>query len=170
LLYNRHMVEWNRVTWYSKLLAVILFIAVIPAWTFYIGTQYEKTALVLEEGNLSPFVAPKISPTTTPEALSGVEGTVTLGPTCPVMMNPPDPQCADKPYETTLVISSTQSGKSSLVVKTDATGHYKALLAPGTYIVSAQSGATLPRLQPINFLVRNGMMTELNFSFDSGIR
>ena len=33
-------IVWNQVTWYSKLLAVILFVFVIPALTFYIGMQY----------------------------------------------------------------------------------------------------------------------------------
>jgi hypothetical protein len=34
---------WNQVTWYSKLLAVIFFIIIVPALTFYIGKQYQIT-------------------------------------------------------------------------------------------------------------------------------
>jgi hypothetical protein len=41
------MIKWNKVTWYSRLLALILFLLVIPVLTFYIGTQYEKTVIVL---------------------------------------------------------------------------------------------------------------------------
>jgi uncharacterized protein YecT (DUF1311 family) len=37
------MIIWNKVTWYSKLLAVIFFIGVLPAWTFCIGRQYQET-------------------------------------------------------------------------------------------------------------------------------
>jgi hypothetical protein len=37
------MIKFNEVTWYSKFAAVIFFLGVLPAWTFYIGTQYEKT-------------------------------------------------------------------------------------------------------------------------------
>jgi hypothetical protein len=33
-------IKWNKVTWYSKLLAVILFIFVLPTWTFYLGSEY----------------------------------------------------------------------------------------------------------------------------------
>ena len=40
-------IEFNKVTWYSKLAAVILFIFIIPWWTFYIGIQYEKTKEML---------------------------------------------------------------------------------------------------------------------------
>lgn len=33
--------QFNVVTWYSKLLAIIFFIAVLPTLTFYIGQQYQ---------------------------------------------------------------------------------------------------------------------------------
>ncbi len=36
-------IQWNRVTWYSWWLAVVLFLVVIPALSFYIGTEYQKT-------------------------------------------------------------------------------------------------------------------------------
>ncbi len=35
-------IEWNKVTWYSKLLALALFVA-LPFIGFYYGTQYGKT-------------------------------------------------------------------------------------------------------------------------------
>ncbi len=35
-------IELNKVTWYSKLLAVILFLFILPGLTFYIGRQYEQ--------------------------------------------------------------------------------------------------------------------------------
>jgi len=35
--------KFNVVTWYSKLLSIIFFIAVLPVLTFYIGTQYQLT-------------------------------------------------------------------------------------------------------------------------------
>lgn len=34
-------IQWNKVTWYSKLIAVILFVAVF-AWAFYLGEMYEQ--------------------------------------------------------------------------------------------------------------------------------
>lgn len=37
------MIEWNRVTWYSKLGAILLFILVVPVLTFYIGVKYQET-------------------------------------------------------------------------------------------------------------------------------
>src|SRR6185295_16627757 len=38
------------------------------------------------------------------EQESGIRGAVLLGPTCPVVKEPPDEECADKPYETALVV------------------------------------------------------------------
>lgn len=35
------MIEWNKVTWYSRWGAVILFLVVVPVLSFYIGTEYE---------------------------------------------------------------------------------------------------------------------------------
>lgn len=35
--------KFNVVTWYSKLLSIIFFIAVLPVLTFYIGTEYQLT-------------------------------------------------------------------------------------------------------------------------------
>ena len=34
-------IEFNKVTWYSKLLALVLFLVVIPWLAFYIGEQYQ---------------------------------------------------------------------------------------------------------------------------------
>lgn len=36
------MIKWNEVTWYSKLGAVILFVAVLPALSFYIGSRVQE--------------------------------------------------------------------------------------------------------------------------------
>jgi hypothetical protein len=50
-------IKWQEVTWYSRLGAIVLFIGVVPALAFYIGTQY---ALIGQEpdGFLSAPSAP----------------------------------------------------------------------------------------------------------------
>jgi hypothetical protein len=40
-------VEWYEVTWYSKLLTIILCFGVFPSLAFYIGTQYKLTEIVM---------------------------------------------------------------------------------------------------------------------------
>ncbi len=34
-------IRWNEVTWYSRLGAIFLFLGIVPALCFYIGTQYQ---------------------------------------------------------------------------------------------------------------------------------
>ncbi len=36
-------IQFNVVTWYSKLLSIIFFIAVVPTLTFFIGQKYQQT-------------------------------------------------------------------------------------------------------------------------------
>jgi hypothetical protein len=36
-------IRWNEVTWYSKLGAIILFVGVVPALSFYIGIKYQES-------------------------------------------------------------------------------------------------------------------------------
>lgn len=43
--------EWNKVTWYSRLGAIVFFIGVVPALSFYIGTQYELTAQAVSQAD-----------------------------------------------------------------------------------------------------------------------
>ncbi len=54
------MIEWNRVTWYSKLLAAIFLLGVFPALTFYIGTQYERVLIDLKQENNHGFSVAQI--------------------------------------------------------------------------------------------------------------
>lgn len=48
--------KFNVVTWYSKLLSIIFFIAVLPVLTFYIGTQYQLT-IDVENAQVVPNTA-----------------------------------------------------------------------------------------------------------------
>jgi hypothetical protein len=43
--------EWNKVTWYSRMGAILLFLGVLPSISFYIGTQYELTAQTLSQAD-----------------------------------------------------------------------------------------------------------------------
>jgi hypothetical protein len=114
------------------------------------------------------------SPRPTPSPLptdSGVDITVTIGPTCPVQHYPDTGACADKPYKTTLVLASTQIGKNGgVLITTDAEGHFSENLQPGTYTIRAQSDSVLPRLEPQRFTITAHTRTALTLVFDSGIR
>jgi hypothetical protein len=45
-------IQWNKVTWYSKLIALVLFVA-LPFIGFYYGTQYGKTIALIGQPSTS---------------------------------------------------------------------------------------------------------------------
>ncbi|MFA5942492.1 MAG: hypothetical protein WC798_02355 [Candidatus Paceibacterota bacterium] len=101
---------------------------------------------------------------------SGVRGTVSLGPTCPVERIPPDPACADKPYATAIAVYRTGLKTPFVLGNSDASGAFKISLPPGAYTLSATGGATLPRCNPVEFVVAPGAYTVASISCDTGIR
>ena len=71
---------------------------------------------------------------------SGVRGTVTAGPVCPVQMDPPDPSCADRPIAAQLTLSrGSQGGGVVARGSSGADGTFMIRVAPGHYTLSATS-------------------------------
>ncbi len=103
---------------------------------------------------------------------SGVRGTVMLGPMCPVMRDPPDPNCADKPYETTVQVIAIGSSKSSpfATVESDKEGNYKIMLPSGEYALQPVGGSVMPRCETKNITIKPNVILEANLSCDTGIR
>jgi hypothetical protein len=103
---------------------------------------------------------------------SGVAGKVLLGPTCPVMRNPPDPQCGDMGYQTTVQVFLKTRPKDSIFasVKTDKDGNFKVMLPPGEYGIEALGGTTFPTCQTQFIKVEPDVVMDLNVSCDTGIR
>lgn len=116
--------------------------------------------------------ATRLPPTTILPYDSGIQGSVSLGPICPVMRNPPDPKCDDKPYQTTVQIIAIGSPKSSpfATVETDKEGQYRIMLPPGNYAVQPVGGTPLPRCATENVTVMPGVISKVNISCDTGIR
>ena len=112
-------------------------------------------------------VTPIIIPTT-----SGIMGTVLLGPTCPVMRNPPDPQCADKPYSTALVVTTLDGTQVVTQFNSDGYGKFKVNLPPGEYAVRSSATTNIyPRCGSNEIMsVKTGMFTNATISCDTGIR
>lgn len=109
---------------------------------------------------------------TKPAEVSGVSGTVTLGPTCPVMRNPPDPSCADKPYKTMIQVieSGTTRNSPFATGQSGADGKYEIMLPPGQYMVQPVGAGMLPRCESKDVTIVANTITELDLSCDSGIR
>jgi hypothetical protein len=96
----------------------------------------------------------------------GVEGTVTSGPTCPVeVQGSPCP-----PQAWTGTVRATGSDGVVHDTETDAGGHYRLALEPGTYsIVAVVEAPGPPSAEPVSVTVGDTMQT-LDLKVDSGIR
>lgn len=115
-----------------------------------------------------------INPTPTPPVFkndSGVRGTITLGPTCPVERIPPDPQCAPKPYATQILVYSKNGSTIVATASSDAYGDYVVALPAGSYTIAPRGGGNMPpTCQPVAITITSHVFTAENLSCDTGIR
>lgn len=95
-----------------------------------------------------------------------------LGPTCPNLRDPPEPECDDKPYEGKLAVLTPDQRKVVKRFSTNAHGEFEAALAPGEYSIRNEpDSGTLPACserQPI-LVVAHGF-TQADVHCDTGIR
>jgi hypothetical protein len=126
-------------------------------WTYAVGRD-ASVELIREEG----------------DALSdgtGVRGTVTAGPTCPVEREPPDPACAERPVAGAVLVFTDTGGLEVARVTSAADGTFTVELSPGAYHVSAEPVEGLMGTPgPMDVEVEAGQPTELQVSYDTGIR
>lgn len=111
-------------------------------------------------------------PTTIPKINSGISGVVLLGPTCPVMRNPPDPACADRLYATNLILTTKDSSQAIKEFRSDANGNFMVEIAPGDYMIQkAPSTNMLPRCSSNEIIqVVSDQFASTTIFCDSGIR
>ena len=99
---------------------------------------------------------------------TGVEGTVTVGPQCPVETS--DSPCPDLPFVGD--VAATASDGDTTTVPTDAQGRFTADLVPGSYTLAAviRGGGGPPTPIPQSVVVEQGSYTQVTLEVDSGIR
>ncbi|MDD5318501.1 MAG: hypothetical protein PHF79_01625 [Candidatus Pacebacteria bacterium] len=101
---------------------------------------------------------------------SGITGTVLLGPTCPVMRNPPDPQCADKLYATTLVVTAADGSQVIKQFSSKTDGTFSVSLSAGAYVIQSASTG-LPRCASSGTIrVVDNQYSSTTIYCDTGIR
>lgn len=106
-----------------------------------------------------------------PGADSGIRGTVTLGPLCPVERV--DSPCPDRPLQADVQVKDAASGDVVATVSSDADGRFTVEVPPGRYVmegVPPTPGSPFPLAKPLDVTVRPHRFTEVTVSFDSGIR
>ena len=107
-----------------------------------------------------------------PKQGSGIRGSVLLGPTCPVMMDPPDPKCDDKPFETKLALTTPDGSRVIKEFYSNALGTFSVSVSPGKYSIrSAVAANVLPYCSSDGEVqVSAGKFSEIIVHCDSGIR
>ena len=103
-----------------------------------------------------------------PPSDSGIEGVVTIGPTCPVETAGAD--CADKPYVADLAVIERVSRERAARFRSRADGTFRVRLAPGRYTILSTATGGPPSLEFIDVVVRAHAFTHVTIAFDSGIR
>lgn len=101
-----------------------------------------------------------------------ITGTVLLGPTCPVLRDPPDPECADKPFATRLALTSEDGAKVMKEFTSNEDGTFYVEVPPGNYAIrSAAAANVLPYCASSGTIVVpvNGSAAAV-VSCDTGIR
>lgn len=103
---------------------------------------------------------------------SGVSGTVTAGPTCPVVTDPPDPSCADRPVEGAVLVVTTLDRVELDRTTSDANGRFALSLPTGTYRLEPQPvEGLMGTAEPVEFSVEPGAPAlDLVIGYDTGIR
>lgn len=100
---------------------------------------------------------------------SGITGTVTAGPTCPVVPAN-DPNCADRPVEGVTILVLDAGGREVARVATDAAGRFAVTLPAGPYMIEPQPAKGYLRTpEPVAVNVGDGYVS-VALAYDTGIR
>lgn len=96
-------------------------------------------------------------------------GYVHAGPTCPVMQDPPDPECADRPVAALLLVQDEADTVGE--IRSAADGSFSTLLPAGSYTLVPQPvEGLLGTAEPQPFTVGPDASPELDIAYDTGIR
>lgn len=97
---------------------------------------------------------------------------VVAGPTCPVVSDPPDPNCDDRPVEGAVILVHDEGGGEVARMTTDANGDALAGLAPGTYVLVPQPvEGLMGTAGPVEISIVEGVDPEpVTIAYDTGIR
>jgi len=113
------------------------------------------------------------SPATTapPGTTYSITGYAHAGPTCPVVEDPPDPACADRPVQDAGILVLTLDGTVVARTATQADGTFVVEVYPGSYSVVFQPVQGLIGTPPAqDVTVVDGPVDGVDGAYDTGIR
>ena len=123
-----------------------------------------------------------LTPGSVASRTSGINGSATVGPTCPVVHmdanGNPDPACADKPFAGNFIAINVATGRTANHFSSGSDGIFTVTLSPGQYRISQRSSAasangqgSYPRCPDSDTLtVTAESFTHTTIACDSGIR
>jgi hypothetical protein len=95
---------------------------------------------------------------------------VTAGPVCPVVTDPPDLGCADRPVQGAELVVENSNGRRVATVRTDSAGKTSISVPAGSYTVRPQPVPGLMGTPAEIRVVVDGSTPPLIFGYDTGIR
>lgn len=105
----------------------------------------------------------------TAQGIGRVRGMILLGPICPIVKDPPDPECADKPIFGEFIVQNAMGNVEFTRFGTQRDGSFSVPLPAGEYYITwAESQG--PGIQGHLVNVRAGETSEYTITFDTGIR
>jgi hypothetical protein len=108
------------------------------------------------------------------EIVSSIQGDVLLGPTCPVLKDPPDGACADKPYQTNISVFRKGDREDILIddITSNSNGMFQILVAPGfTYVLRPEGSYPFPACEEKEIILSKDITEiEVTLNCDTGIR
>jgi hypothetical protein len=102
----------------------------------------------------------------------GIVGVATSGPTCPVVRDPPEPGCDDRPVPGAVILIRDAGGGVVARIESGADGRFAIELAPGFYRLDPQPvEGLLGTAAALDVRVEAGQPpSEIVLSYDTGIR
>lgn len=104
--------------------------------------------------------------------LAGIKGVVVLGPTCPVVDERSESDCADKPYKTRLVVTTSDQSRVIAEFSSNEKGEFITEVPPGDYAIRSAAATGIGPYCASNEVikVKANSVTETTVNCDSGIR
>ena len=167
----------------DKIILGVVVLATVVVWVYYFNIKKEQTQIACTmEAKLCPdgsavgrtgpncefAPCPKVEKTES----SGIQGKVLLGPICPVMREPPEEQCADRLFETDLVLTTSDGARIVKRFSSDAKGEFRVSLPPGFYLIRSAPGGPIMQscFKGEVIEVRINVYAETIVHCDTGIR
>jgi hypothetical protein len=118
----------------------------------------------------TPAASTSASPAASSSIQTGIRGTATAGPVCPVERVPPDAGCAPRPVVGAVVDVRDAGGKQVAQAKTGPDGTFLVVVPPGTYTVTAEATTGIMHAPgPQSVTVTDGVAL-VDLVYDTGIR